>query len=104
MTGGAGGSRLTIGGTLTNSGSFDIGSTSLTKATTVTAAGLASTGTINLNGGTTATATLDITGAAPTTLSGTYYLSGDALLEFGSGGVTAIGSGAGLTLERRARR
>ena len=96
--GGAGGSTLTIGGTLTNNGTLDIGNTSLTKATTVTAAGLANTGTINLTGGTTAAATLDITGAAPATLDGTYSLSGDALLEFGSGGMTAIGSGASLTL------
>jgi hypothetical protein len=50
-----------------------------------------------MNEGTAATATLDITGAAPTTLSGTYQLSGDALLEFASGGVTAIGSGADVT-------
>ncbi len=96
--GGSGGSRVTIGGTLTNNGSFEIGSTSLTKATMVTAADLAGTGAINLMGGATAAATLDVTGAAPTTLNARYYLSGNALLEFGSGGVTAIGSGAGLTL------
>jgi fibronectin-binding autotransporter adhesin len=96
--GGAGGSNLTIGGTLTNSGYFYIGSTSLTKATTVKAAALASTGAIYMNEGTAATATLDITGAAPATLSGTYQLSGDAVLEFASGGVTAIGSGANVTL------
>ena len=48
--GGAGGSRLTIGGTLTNNGALDIGNTSLTKATMVTAAGLVGTGTVNLIG------------------------------------------------------
>ena len=96
--GGTGGSTLTIGGRLTNNGALDIGYTSLTKATTVTAAGLANTGTINLTGSTTAPATLDITGAAPTTLDGSYSLSGDARLEFGSGEVAVIGSGASLTL------
>ena len=95
---GSGGSSLTIGGTLTNNGTFYIGNTSLAQATTVTAAALANTGTINMNEGTAAAGTLDITGAAPTTLSGTYNLSGDALLEFASGGVTAIGSGATVTL------
>ena len=64
----------------------------------MTAADLAGTGAINLMGGATAAATLGVTGAAPTTLNARYYLSGNALLEFGSGGVTAIGSGAGLTL------
>ena len=39
-----------------------------------------------------------MTGAAPATLNGTYSLVGNALLEFGSLGVTAIGSGASLTL------
>ena len=93
-----GGSNLTIGGTLTNSATLDIGYTTLTKATTVKAANLANTGTVNLSGGTAATATLDITGVAPTTLSGTYNLSGNALLEFASGGVTAIATGANVTL------
>jgi len=96
--GGAGGSSLTIGGTLTNSGTLTIGSASLARATTVTAASLANTGTISMNEGTAATATLYITGAAPTTLSGTYQLSGAALMKFASGGVTAIGGGAQLTL------
>ena len=98
--GGTGGSSLTVGGTLTNSGTLYIGNASLAKATTVTAAGLANTGTINMNEGTgaAATATLDVTGAAPTTLSGTYTLAGNALIEFGSAGVTGIGSGAQVTL------
>jgi hypothetical protein len=95
---GAGGSILTIGGTLTNSGTIEIGNTSLTKATTVTAAGLANTGTIDLTGGAATKATLDITTAAPATLAGTYNLSGDALLEFASGGITAIGTGGDLSL------
>ena len=94
-----GGSTLTVGGTLTNSGyAFDIGNTAITKATTVTAAGLSNTGTIDLTGGASTKTTLDITGAAPATLGGTYDLSGDALLEYKSGGITAIGSGADLSL------
>ena len=64
----------------------------------MTAPGLANTGTIDLTGGAGTPATLDITAAAPATLGGTYNLSGDALLEFKSGGVTAIASGADLTL------
>ena len=95
---GAGGSSLTIGTTLTNNGYLYIGDTSLSKPTTVKAATLANTGTIGLTGGT-AAATLNITGTAPTTLSGiSYSLAGNALLEFGSGGVTAIGSSTSLTL------
>ncbi len=97
---GAGGSTVTVGGVLTNNGTLSIGNTSQTKATKVTAAGLAGTGTVDLSGGATAAAqaTLDVTGAAPATLNGAYSLVGNALLEFGSGGVTAIGSGASLTL------
>ena len=47
---------------------------------------------------TAAQATLDVTGAAPATLNGAYSLVGNALLEFGSGELGAIGSGASLTL------
>ncbi len=96
-TSGGGGSSLAIGGTLTSSDFFEIGNTGLTKATTVTAAGLANTGTIELTGGT-ARATLDIGAAAPLTWVGTLELAGDALLEFKSGGITAIGSGSEISL------
>ncbi len=95
---GGGGSRLTISGTLTNSSFFEVGNTSLAKASTVMAAGLTNTGTIELTGGASVPATLDITVAAPPTLSGNFQLAGDALLEFASGGITAIGTGAQLTL------
>ncbi len=95
---GGGGSILTIGGTLTNSGLFYVGNTGLAKATTVTAAGLSNTGTITLTGGAATPATLDITVAAPATWTGTADLAGDALLEYKSGGITAIGSGASLSL------
>ena len=48
---GDGGSTLAIGATLSNSGTVNIGNTSLSAATTVTATGLANTGTINIAGG-----------------------------------------------------
>ena len=104
-TGDAGGSTLTIGGTLTNAGDLDIGNGFLTTAATVIAAGLsnAATGTIDLTGGS-AQATLDITAAAPATLTGFVFLQGDALLEFGSGHITAIAANSELSLVRRDRR
>ena len=98
-TGDAGGSGLTFGGALTNNGDLDIGNSGLTTATTVTAAALsnAAMGTVNLTGGT-AQATLDIAGATPPTLTGFYYLQGDALLEFGSGHITAIAANSELSI------
>ncbi len=96
--GGGGGSSLTIGGTLTNSATFEIGNTSLAKATTVTAAGLSNTGMVDLTGSASVPATLDIAAAAPATLGGSFSLAGDALLEFKSGAITALGSGAELSL------
>jgi len=105
---GAGGSALTIGGDLTNSGAIQIGvnaPSSLSAPTTVTATDLVNTttGSILLVGyaaaGTTSQATLDITsGSAPATWTGTANLGGDALLEFASGQITSIAAGATLTL------
>ena len=46
--GGEGGSTGTVGGTLSNTATFNIGNTALSALTTVTAAGLNNTGTINL--------------------------------------------------------
>ena len=79
---------------LTNTGTVGIGNSGLGTATTVTAKGLANTGTINLFGGTATRATLDINATAPATWTGSANLSGDALLEFASGMITAIGSDA----------
>ena len=96
-----GGSSLTVGGALTNSSYYlAVGNTSLTKATTVTAAGLANTGTIDLTGG---------ARPRPASIGRHRGGAGDPerqaiispatrWLEFGSGAVTGIGSGAGLTL------
>ena len=94
------GSTLTIGGTLTNTanGSFNIGYFNLFADSTVTAAALSNAGRINLAGSTSAQATLNIAGPAPATLTGNVNLQGSALLEFGSGGITAIASGARLEL------
>ena len=50
----SGGSSLTIGKTLTNQSSLNIGSTGLSKATTVTAAALTNSSFINLASGTAA--------------------------------------------------
>ena len=60
----------------------------------VTAAGLVNTGTIVLEGP--FSTVLDITAPAPTTLTGTVELHGNSRLEFASGGITAIASGATL--------
>ncbi len=92
-----GGSTLTIGGVLTNSSQIDIGNSRTLAPTTVTAAGLSNTGTIALAGGS-AQSILHSTAAAPATWTGTAALSGDALLEFASGGITRIASGASLSL------
>jgi hypothetical protein len=98
------GGTVSIGGVFTNSGAADIGNTGLSASTTVTAAGLVNTaGTINVQGnassGTTNQATLDITAAAPTTAAGFMRIGGDGLLEFASGGITSVGTGAQLELD-----
>src|SRR5262249_47788950 len=96
-----GGSSLTIGGVLTNSGDIFIGDGAMTAADTVTAAGLnnlpAQNAVISLNGGP-AQALLNILAAAPTTLTGQFNLAGNALLQFAGGGITAIGGNSGLSL------
>ena len=105
-----GGTNVTFGGALTNSGTAIIGNTSLGDAasggeatTTVTASSLSNTGSLTLQGntasGTTNQTTLDITGAAAAAATGTTRISGDALLEFASGGITSIGNGAWLELD-----
>jgi hypothetical protein len=92
-----GGAVLTVGATLANSGDLEIGNAGLARATKVTAAELVNTGDIGLTGGT-ARATLDVAAAAPATLSGGYFLAGNALLRYAGGAITALGSGAELAL------
>jgi hypothetical protein len=61
-----GGSQRSIGGTLTNSGTIDVGpnNNSLSAADAVTAAALSNGGAINLYGGSTAQVTLDVSAPA----------------------------------------
>jgi hypothetical protein len=63
--GGQGASTFNVGGTLTNSGTFNIGISNLSAPTNVTATGLANSGTINMVGSSTANvANLTVNGAA----------------------------------------
>jgi hypothetical protein len=68
---GTGAGVATIGGTLGNNGTLNIGNTSLSAPTTVTAAGLSNTGTINLAGNTS-----NSTNAAKVTINGQASNSG----------------------------
>jgi fibronectin-binding autotransporter adhesin len=95
-----GGSTLTIGGSLTNTYSVQVGSGYMASPSAIDVTGtLTNTGgTVRVYGGnqTGANSLLDVTGAAPTTLTGTYQLqssSGSAAVEWGSGGITSIGNG-----------
>jgi len=99
---GEGGTSLTIGGLLTNSGTLAIGNTSLSSSDKIVAAALKNAGTIDLTGTSVAQALLDITGAAGFgtvgTVTGTVNLAGDTAIEFASGEINAIASGATLHL------
>jgi hypothetical protein len=105
--GNGGGSSLKVGGVLTNSSNLDIGYSSynpITLSDTIAATGLANTGTIDLYGGasSSAEALLNLSGAAgfgtAGLLSGQVNLSSHSMIEFGSGQITSIASGASLTL------
>ncbi len=107
---GEGGSSLTIGGRLTNSGLLQIGNDSLSAASTVEAARIVNFdpatnsryGTIDLTGSTTAQATLDVGSAAGFGAAGVLYgdvsLSGDALTEFKGGQIASIAANSVLSL------
>ncbi|HEY1707953.1 MAG TPA: hypothetical protein VGG10_06790 [Rhizomicrobium sp.] len=102
---GGGGSQIVVDGTLTNSGSFDIGPMygALSATSTVTVSHLANSGGLNLSGGAEGTSAvarfIDTGDAAPDTLTyGTLRLQGDALLEFTRGKIETIGAGAGIIL------
>ena len=100
--GGAGGSSMTIGGTLSNSSTngngVSIGTPGITSADTLTVngtGGLSNTGTINIEGSATVQATLNVANAAAGfgtagVETGTVFLENDALLEFKSGQITTI--------------
>jgi hypothetical protein len=99
--GGDGGTAVTFGGTLYNWGTAIIGNTNLggnagSGTTTVTASGLVNSGSLVLQGnagsGTIDQATLDITGAALSTVTGAVQVRGDADLELANG-IVAVGFG-----------
>ena len=97
----SGGSSLVLDGALTNTGTVDLGSSQLTGDSTISANALDNTGTIHLtgnsSGGNTQQAVLDIANA-PSNWTGTVTLSGQALLEFGSGEIASIAQGAEIYL------
>ena len=103
LSGEEGASTFNIGGTLTNSGTLDVGVSNLSAPTNVNVTGTLANagGIINLQGnatsGTAEQTTLNLEGATPTTVVGQINLSGDALYEVASG-ITAIGSGGQLSL------
>ena len=96
-----GGSQLTVGGTINNGGTFNVGSSGgAPSATTVTATGFDNSGTANI-GGSAAGATLTISGAASN--SGTLNIADASLLKVTGGntftesaGSTMIASGGNL--------
>jgi hypothetical protein len=94
----AGRSAVTFGGALTNDGTFQIGSNDLIASTTVSASRLVNNGTLEVRSDTTAKASLVLSGAAAATWTGTAFIFGNATLQFASGGITTIGSGASLDL------
>jgi hypothetical protein len=97
--GNAGGSTVTIGGALSNSGTLIISDDNTTAPTVVTVATFNDSGTLALSGSRGGKATLDITaGAAPSVLATTITLAGNSLLEFASGGITAIAGSGKLVL------
>jgi hypothetical protein len=103
---GDGGSSLTVAGTLTNSGDLFIGNTTLSASDTVTAAAPDNnnTGIIYLTGSSDNQALLDVTtGIAEFETAGVFngyivQLAGDSAIEFTSGEITAIATGASLEL------
>ena len=100
-SGGDGGSTASFGGAA-NYGTTNIGN-GPERLDTVSATGFANNGVLmiqgNTTGGTTNQAALIISGAAPGTWSGALRVSGDALLQFGSGALTGIGTGSSLELD-----
>ncbi|MFO1080280.1 MAG: VWD domain-containing protein [Reyranellaceae bacterium] len=94
--GGAGGSTLTLGGTLANSSTninaLSIGNSSITSDVTMTATDLINSGQINIVGSTKAQATLRLTDGvgAFATATGFVHLQNNALLEFSAGQINTV--------------
>jgi fibronectin-binding autotransporter adhesin len=113
-SGGSGGSSLTLGGSLTNSGTMQVGNYYMTTPSTVkvtgTYTGTGATTLVDAGNTAGANALLKISGAAPGILTGTYRVdayAGSAAVEWGSGGITSIGNGSteagDVTLDRGRR-
>ena len=106
----AGGESVTISGTFANAGSgfLTLGNSNLTASTSLTVGQLTNTGTINLWGNENLSAlkqaTLVVNSAAPTTLLGKTYIHGDSLIQYASGGIQTIGTGAELQIDGQQSR
>ena len=104
---GEGGSKLTIGGALTNAGTFVIGNAGLAASTTVTVSGLANAGSLSVLGNGAATtsnvATLSITGATSATATGYTLVGGNADLALTTA-ITGVASGATLEVDGQLAR
>ncbi len=103
-----GGSTFDVGGTFANSGTLQVGAVdgSLSASSAVTVAHMNNTGTINLfgeDGKKFQVALVDTGDAAPGTLATGVFLNltGDALLQYASGGIGSIAAGAGLSIAGR---
>jgi hypothetical protein len=96
---GNGGGTLANAGSFTNSGGLDVGNATNIAASNLTIAGtFASTGYLQVTGGSAiaGSSLLNVSGPAPTTLTGYYSIQGNvgsAIVEFASGGITTIGDG-----------
>ena len=98
--GGAGGSTMTVGGSLTNTNTLQVGNGGMTAASLLTIGGglTTSNATLSVVGGQTGASASIVAGGAPTgTLTGTFALTGNAggaIVQYASGGITQIGDGA----------
>jgi fibronectin-binding autotransporter adhesin len=103
----SGGSTLTVSGTLANASDLQVGNSALTSAATLDVNDFSNTGTVSIAGSRTSAtpALIDVTGAfqsltaAGELASGSYYLSGDAQLEYSGAAIGAIGPGVAVSLD-----
>jgi hypothetical protein len=103
IVGGDGGSSLTVGGTLTNSGSLSIGNATLSALDEAAASSLDNTGSISLTGSSANQALLDVTAGSAGfgtagVLTGNVALTGDSAIEFASDEITSLAANAQLQL------
>ncbi len=94
---------VSIAGTLVNDGTLNVGNSSLTASDTISAGGLLNSGSIVISGNASFQATLDVQAPAgfgeTGVLTGRVTLGGDALLEFASGGISTIAGGGALVID-----